>query len=235
MPHTPPCPAINPTFAELDAQGLNLHAVFNLADLPADILAALPTHTASTYRQLLLIGNYGGAMWRQLTLAGRVGPDPIDRFSQGEVTAWLGRHIPHARFCFVYPGPTRVGLQRLGELAGWHHPSPFMVGIDSEWGSWFAYRAAVLTDTTLPPTPRRIGAHPCETCASRVCVSACPAGALTGGFDLSACMAYRTTPGSSCQDRCIARNSCPVGAAHRYSDAQIGYHYGQSLRLIQKK
>ena len=29
-------------FSDLDAQGLNLQAVFNLADLPADVQAALP-------------------------------------------------------------------------------------------------------------------------------------------------------------------------------------------------
>ena len=169
-----------------------------------------------------------------MALAGLASPDPIDQFTHTQVTAWLERHHPTRRFHFVYPGATLLGLQRLGTLAGWHHPSPFMVGIDSEWGSWFAYRAVVLTDTDLPPTTRREGASPCDTCAGRMCVSACPAGALTQGFNLTACMSYRLSPGSSCQDRCVARNSCPVGADHRYSDAQIRYHYGQSMKVIQR-
>ena len=234
MPHcTSPTDAAA-TFADLDTQGLNLQAVFNLAELPADILAALPEHAAATYPQLILIGHRGGTMWQHVSQTGMAGPDPIDQFTRTQVTAWLEREHPTRRYCFVYPGPTVLGLQRLGTLAGWHHPSPFMVGIDPEWGSWFAYRAVVLADTQLPPTPRRVGASPCDTCASRVCVSACPAGALTNGFDLKSCLAYRGSPGSACQDRCVARNTCPVGADHRYSDAQIRYHYGRSMKVIQK-
>ena len=232
MPYSPPCLDADSPFANLDAQGLNLHAVFNLADLPADILSALPAITG-VWRQLILVGNVGGTLWRQMGLTGMDSTDPIDRFTRTQLTAWLAHHCPSGRFHFIYPGPTALGLQRLGTLAGWHHPSPFMVGIDSQWGSWFAYRAVVLADTDLAPTPRRIGASPCDLCTTRVCVDACPAGALTDGFNLKACMAYRHSPGSVCQDKCVARNTCPVGADHRYSDAQISYHYGQSMAIIQ--
>ena len=224
----PPAHAGSP-FADLNAQGLNLQAVFNLADLPADVQAALPVDAAGPYRQLLLIGHLGGLLWQQLALAGMEGEHPIDAFTRTHVAAWLAHTQPGVRHCFVYPGPTAVGLQRLGQLAGWHHASPFMVGVHAAWGSWFAYRAVVLADTTLAPTPPVESPSPCDACPGRICVGQCPAGALDGGFNLKACLSYRHQPNSACRDRCLARNSCPVGAEYRYSDAQISYHYGQSM------
>jgi epoxyqueuosine reductase len=124
----------------------------------------------------------------------------------------------------------------LGALAGWHQSSPFWVGVDAEWGSWFAYRAVVLTDTALPVTPRRERVSPCLTCADTPCVRACPAGALANGAmescRLLACLNHRVQPASPCQDRCQARNACPIGVAHRYTDEQTAYHYLQSMPAV---
>lgn len=221
-------------FAHLNAQGLNLQAVFNVQDLPDDVRAALPGQETKPYRQLLLIGHRGRLMWQQLTQQGMAGEHPVDAFTQDHVSAWLVSAQPGRAYRFVYPGPTSVGLQRLGMLAGWHHASPFMVGVNDQWGSWFAYRAVVLADTSLAPTQPLDSASPCTDCATRICVSQCPARALDHGYDLAACLAYRQEPDSGCRDRCLARNSCPVGAAHRYSDDQISYHYGRSLQAIVK-
>lgn len=218
-------------FDDLNAQGLNLQAVFNVADLPADVQAALAVEAGGPYRQLLLIGHLGGLLWQQLAAAGMEGEHPIDTFSRTQMAAWLARLQSDLRYRFIFPGPTAVGLQRLGQLAGWHHASPFMVGVHAAWGSWFAYRAVVLADTSLAPTPPLVSASPCDACPGHICVSQCPAGALDGGFNLSACLDYRHQPDSACQDRCLARNSCPVGPEHRYSDAQIRYHYGQSMAV----
>lgn len=230
---TPDTPHADP-FAQLNAQGLNLQAVFNVRDLPDDVQTALPPKDGSPYRQLLLIGHRGRLLWQQLALQGMVGEHPVDAFTRDHVNAWLASEQPGLAHCFVYPGPTSVGLQRLGVLAGWHHASPFMVGVNDQWGSWFAYRAVVLADTCLAPTPSLNSTSPCITCATRICVSHCPAKALDNGYDLAACLAYRQQSDSGCQDRCLARNSCPVGEAHRYSDAQISYHYGRSMHAIEK-
>jgi hypothetical protein len=226
-------PPIAEPFAMLDAQGLNLHAVFNMRDLPASILDTLPPQEHD-YRQLLLIGHGGTLLWRRLALSGMTGEHPVDTFSRTRIAAWLEREHPGRAYCFVYPGPAPVGLQRLGELAGWHHASPFMLGVNQDWGSWFAYRAVVLADTHLDPTPPGQGPSPCDSCATHACVSQCPARALDQGYDLQACLDYRLQPDSACRDRCLARNACPAGAAHRYSDAQIGYHYGLSLKMVKK-
>ena len=222
-------------FAELDAQGLNLQAVFNVADLPSDVRSALPSVEGDSLHQLLLIGHRGGFLWQQLNQEGLNGTHPIDEFTRTKVTAWLAHHHPTSRCHFVYPGPLTVGLQRLGTLAGWHYPSPFMVGVNAKWGSWFAYRAAVLFNTDITPTVPLGGESPCDSCASRICVRSCPANALDGAFNLAVCLDYRRQTDSACKDRCMARNSCPVGAEHRYSDEQISYHYGQSMRAINKQ
>ena len=224
--------AYSSPFASLDAQGLNLQAVFNVRDLPQDVLATLPLSDPQADKQLLLIGHLGPLMWQQLTLRGLAGDNPVDAFACEQLAAWFERERPGLAYRFVYPGSSPIGLQRLGELAGWHHPSPFMVGINDLWGSWFAYRAVVLADTQLVPPPKLNSALPCNACASRVCVRSCPVNALSDGYDLAACLAYRKQPDSACQDRCVARNSCPIGAGHRYSEDQTSYHYGRSLTAI---
>lgn len=230
-----PTPQPNTPFADLDAHGLNLQAVFNVQELPAEVCAALPVDASGPFSQLLLIGNHGRTLWEQMAVVGMVGDNPIDTFSCQHVTEWLRRCAPQVRYHFVYPGPLTIGLQRLGTLAGWHHPSPFMVGINAQWGSWFAYRVAVLLNTDWPTSSPLKEASPCEGCAAQVCVSSCPAGALRDGFNLAACLGYRQQPDSACRDRCLARNSCPVGADDRYSEAQIAYHYGQSMAVIDRR
>lgn len=191
--------------------------------------------------------------------------DPIDDFSVRTVERWLaeqfageeteatrapeeaGRKEEHGaggeadaadaapRHAIIYPGEHAVGLQALGKLAGWHRPSPLMIGIDERWGTWFAYRVALLADTDLEPTAPVRGASPCARCAERFCAAACPAGALDGAaFALDKCVAWRKRPDSPCRTTCLARLACPVGAEHRYEEAQIRHTYSRSLQAIER-
>ena len=230
--------------APLAAHGLNLLHVFDLAALPSELVAMLgPDAVDGRFRQVILIGHLGRDFWNALQRRGMHGSDPVDQFVTERVAAWMADELPAHASRQVFPGPAPVGLQRLGQLAGWHQASPFWVGVDPEWGSWFAYRAVLLTDTALPPTPRRELASPCLNCSDKPCVSACPAGALSverGGLGtgstpgLHACLDHRLQPATACADRCLARNACPVGERYRYSEAQTRYHYLQSLRFIRE-
>ena len=68
---------------------------------------------------------------------------------------------------------------------------------------------------------------PCDSCASRPCLTTCPVGAIrTDGFHVADCRALlRTLSGQSCVALgCIARRSCPVGRAHAYDAAQAAFH-----------
>lgn len=239
---TPACQSasVPRVFEPLAALGLNLHTVFDLASLPVEVRAGLGVRESelACYRQLILIGHLGRDFWAAAKQRGLHGSHPLDQYVSECVTRWMTHSLPCQAWHQVFPGPAPVGLQRLGDLAGWHHPSPFWVGVDAEWGSWFAYRAVVLADTDLPLTPKRDTVSPCDRCVDKPCVSACPAGALaseqTGAWRLQACLDERKRPGTACLDRCLTRNACPVGEPYRYSDEQIAYHYLQSMRYIRE-
>ena len=220
-------------FAALDAVGLNLHAVFALDQLP-DALRN-ECDPARNYSQLILIGNGGRAMWQAILREGGRSADPIDDFSVREVRRWLAAQASGRSYEIVYPGERLVGLQSLGECAGWHFASPFMVGINERWGTWFAYRVAVLANTDFEPTRPVPGESPCTACRPRPCVSACPGKAIEdSGFNLADCVRYRLRPDSACQTTCMARLACPVRAEHRYDDEQIRHAYTISLRFIEQ-
>lgn len=224
-----------PGAADLARAGLNLQAVFAVAELPAEMAAGLRQEfdREGRFGQLILLGHGGRRLWEAVEASGIASEHRIDDYSVGVVDAWVARHLPGHRHRLVYPGDYPVGLQSLGKLAGWHHPSPFMVGINADWGTWFAYRVALLADTALPPTAPVAGVSPCAACAGRPCVTACPAGAAgENGFDLAACIAYRREANSRCHSTCQSRLACPVGAAHRYCEAQIERTYALSLRMI---
>lgn len=224
-----------PDFSALTAVGLNLQAVLDLADLPDDLLTDLRTNhdREHIYRQLILIGHGGRRLWEAIQASGQEGQDPIDDFSRRAVTAWFAGHRPSHRFTLIYPGDSVLGLQRLGTLAGWHQPSPLRIGINAEWGTWFAYRAVVLADISLPVSTRREAPSPCLSCAGRACIPACPAQALADGIlDLDRCVAYRQQADSRCRDTCLARESCPVAAEHRYDVTQLRHSYSRSLAML---
>lgn len=218
--------------ALLNAGGLNLQAVFDLADLPSTLVGRLDP--APALRQLILLGHGGRAMWEAVQAAGMVSENPIDDFSRALVEQWFATCLPARRHAIVYPGSSTIGLQALGQLAGWHHASPFMVGINATWGSWYAYRAVVLADTDFTPTGVAPGVSPCLDCHHQACVAGCPAGALGGAaFSLTRCIAWRQRPDSSCRYTCLARCACPVASQHRYSEEQMRHSYSISLRMIE--
>lgn len=221
----------------LDDAGLARLHVFDLAQLPAELLAPLAIEPHE--RQLILFAHAGRRLWQQVQAAGIGGAHPIDTYSVRTVEHWLARALPGARARFVYPGGLpagqHLGLQRLGTLAGWHHASPFMVGVDATWGSWFAYRAAIVTDTALPASAAQRSAHPCDSCRDKPCIRACPARALdTGRLDAAACARQRLRDASPCALACPARQACPLGAEHRYDDSQIRHSAGGSLAALRR-
>ena len=224
-------------FTALNSAGLNLQAVFDLDELPPDIVAELrrsfdPAHR---YRQLILIGHAGKTLWASVKAAGLVSEHPIDEFSIHTVEQWFSTHFPDSSHDIVYPGDIPVGLQTLGKIAGWHHPSPLMIGIQEEWGTWFAYRVVLMADTNLEPTRPIRNESPCERCRDKVCIANCPAGALAGGtFSLDKCVTYRKEASSRCKTTCVARISCPVGSDHRYCDEQIRHTYSISMKAIEE-
>ncbi len=226
MSERPPLPT-----AELDAAGLNRQHVFDLAALPADTVARLDLLPGE--RQLILIGHAGRRLWEGVQAANLPGPDPIDDYTVATLRRWFATQAPTSRYRILYPGDAPIGLQALGQLAGWHTPSPIMVGVDAEWGSWYAYRAVVVADTDFCPSEAVHRSSPCSTCQKPPCIASCPANALAGGqFNLETCSRYRLAQDSACAHGCLARLACPVGTEHRYDEAQIRHSYSRSLAVL---
>lgn len=224
--------------AALNHAGLNLQAVFNLDALPPDIVAGLRAccDPAHCYRQLILIGHAGKTLWASLKASGIASEDPVDDFSVKTVEQWFAEQFAGNRCAVIYPGDDAPDLQRLGQLAGWHCPSPLGIGINEDWGTWFAYRVVVLSDTDLEPSARKESASPCNRCVEKACIVSCPGDALeSGALELGKCISYRTQPQSSCRASCLARVSCPVGTVHRYCDEQIRHTYSRSMKAIEQR
>lgn len=223
----------------LNDAGLNCHAVFAIEKLSEQVKAILFARCpqAKDYRQLILIGHAGRQFWQSFNeRIAEVGHQahPIDTFTVSVVQEFLQTEHPAASYEIVYPGAVTVSLQEVGKLAGWHHASPFMVGVNEHFGSWFAYRALLLANTDLPATSTVVSASPCVTCEDTPCISACPPGALDDGkFNLEKCLGYRQQVDSPCKNTCLARCACPVAGEHRYTDEQMQYHYGRSMKMIE--
>ncbi|MFI4941228.1 MAG: hypothetical protein ACHP7O_12920 [Burkholderiales bacterium] len=221
--------------APLNNAGLNRQAIFNIDDLPADIAASVRAScpSGSACRQLILVAHAGRKLWQSVKASGIASEDPIDDFTIQTMRQWFVQYQEQNAYEIIYPGDGKIDLQRLGQLAGWHHATPFKVGIDREWGSWFAYRAVLVADTEFEPTRPIESESACATCDDKVCIAACPAGAMNGGqFDLGKCIDYRKQVGSLCKATCLARVSCPVGSIHRYCDEQIHHSYSRSMQAI---
>ncbi|MCE1235490.1 MAG: ferredoxin [Hyphomicrobiales bacterium] len=150
-------------------------------------------------------------------------PDPLDRWSVrviGAIAAAFG-----GRAVFPFEGPPHRPFQRWAARAEGLASSPLGLSIDGEVGLWHGFRGAIVTAEDLggEASPQ---ASPCETCASRPCLSACPAGAFSAtGYDVAACRGFlESHAGGLCRtDGCRARDACPVGRRHRYGPEQIRF------------
>ena len=214
----------------LTSHGLNLQAAFNIVDLPASII-----EKTQAYSQLLMIAHGGRKMWEVLQEHAISSANPIDDFSQQIVQQYFKSELPQHKFKIVYPSPNAIGLTKLGALAGWHHESPFRIGVNKTWGSWFAYRVVVLADTDFEPHKNIETQSPCLSCVEKSCISACPADALkSGSLSLNSCIDYRKKTASLCKNTCLSRVSCPVATQHRYTEEQVNYHYSVSMETIDR-
>lgn len=222
----------------LTQHGLNLHAVLDIKSLPQEIRKKLKENYSdlAKFSQLILIGNGGQLFWSSLKKTGQTSKEPVDDFTVSLVNDWLKSLTPKITGKIIYPPACELDLQKLGQLAGWHHRSPFMVGINNEWGTWFAYRAVILTDSEFELTCNDgQKSSPCKTCADKPCVTHCPGKAVAeDSFSLNNCTSYRQQKNSSCQTTCQSRISCPVAIEHQYTEEQIHYHYSRSLQAIMK-
>lgn len=184
---------------------------------------------------LVLVGHAGSSFWphfvawREAQTNGA--PDPLDRWSKlviGAVADELGLRA-------VFPSDRPwLPFQDWGKRAEGLIQSPLGLLIHPRFGLWQAFRGAVLYDHVPADLPEPLGMpHPCETCAGRPCLSACPVGAFDGrAYDVASCRAHIATPqGSNClAGGCLARHACPVGRDFSYRHEQQAFHMAAFAR-----
>ncbi|HTV49607.1 MAG TPA: hypothetical protein VME21_00375 [Steroidobacteraceae bacterium] len=181
---------------------------------------------------VILLGFAGASHWERFSGSPELGDgdaDPLDRWSKRIIGELSKRFEATA----LYPtGPPWLPFQRWAQRAEGLRASPLGILIHPRFGLWHAYRGALALRERIG-VPLLQGAHPCDDCAERPCLSACPVGAVRArGFDQGRCAERLAAPdGHPCRSAgCIARASCPVGAEFRYGVEQSAFHMRALLR-----
>lgn len=175
---------------------------------------------------LLLLGPAEPGFWAHLTAQPEWSdgaPDPVDRWSRrviGGLACDLG-----GKAYFPFGGPPYRPFYAWALRSGRAWRAPVTLLVHDRAGLMVSYRGAIgLRERLALPEP---GPCPCESCADRPCLGACPVGALTGaGYDLAACHAFLDTPeGADCLTRgCAVRRACPVSQRYGRVAEQSAYH-----------
>ncbi len=228
----------------LSEQGFNLFSILDYATLPPVIQATMPiadlvVEDETLPARVLLLAHGGKQLWRAMEQANAFDvDDPVDTFSVETTRYFLETYLGNPPSQLLYPvAGINIPLQQLGALAGWHQPSPLGIGMNVEFGLWWAYRTAVYIRADLPIIKQALPElSTCGQCVDKTCVLACPATAVHAAEPLNfpACMALRLRPQSICADQCVARRACPIAPEHEYTAAQMAHHYGSSLVTLRE-
>lgn len=192
---------------------------------PEDRAPAPPGGGAARF--CAMIGNAGSAMWAPFSAARRPEPHPLNAWNRrvlDPIAARLG-----AAVAYPFDEPFQP-FPRWAERTGTIFATPMTPAIHPVYGPWFALRGALFTAAPLcPPTPP--ATSPCESCADKPCLSACPSGAIQAK-DGAICQTYlEPRPESDCVTHaCRARRSCPVGRAYAYEPAHARFHMEAFVR-----
>lgn len=202
---------------------------------PAD--AVLPMPDGGTVATVVLVGNAGDSMWHAFQRARRQSGTmlSLDAWTRKVLTVLARTCDAHALFPF--DGPPYLPFQRWAQRAEPVMPSPIGPLIHPDYGLWHAYRGALAFARSIDF--QQVAAHrsPCESCASRPCLTACPVAALSPGrYDVKTCRDHiGRQAGADClQQGCLARRACPIGRTYMYSPGQIRFHMEAFLRNAKK-
>ena len=175
---------------------------------------------------LVLLGPNEPGFWDAFTTAPEWrddAPDPMDRWSL-RVISDLAQQL-HATALFPFGGPPYQPFFRWALASGHAWQSPVSLLVHAEVGLMVSYRGALaLPDRLELPPPC---ARPCDSCAAKPCLTACPSGALTSaGYDVPKCHDHLDTPAGRTQltKGCNVRRACPLSQSYGRVEEQSAYH-----------
>ena len=207
---------------ELELAGLALLGGFHVA---VGEHAAL--HLAAEVVTLALLGWPAPDHWRMFASSPEYADgaaNPLDRWTRRVVDA-IAADVG-APPLYPFGGPPWQPFQTWAKRAGIARPSPIGLLIHPRYGLWHSYRAALAFARPLVLPHAEAAEHPCDTCADKPCLTACPVGAYSSdGFAVGDCRSYLTGHADDCLSvGCHCRNACPVGRKYRYGPEQIVFH-----------
>jgi ferredoxin len=179
-----------------------------------------PLNMAGT-KQVILIGNVGPDMFKRFARSGAPTMDEWTKVVVDKLAEDLG-----AKALYPFDKPAHPFLT-WARLAGAGFISPLGLNIHPLYGLWHAYRAALLFPVEFDLPKSNLGNSPCESCADKPCLTACPVNAFDGSnYNLAACGTHiKSEAGQTCmQGGCLARAACPVGKSYQYSQQQTQFH-----------
>ena len=171
-------------------------------------------------RFVILIGNAGPDMFARFM---RSGVNTLDEWTRAIVEPLALDLDAKAVFPFDVPHLPFLSWARSGRAG---HVSPLGLNIHPTYGLWHAYRAALLFPVEFDLPRASAGPHPCESCALKPCLSACPVSAFDGkSYDVEACGLHVNAGPNGCVDGgCLARRACPIGVQYQYAKPQAQFH-----------
>ncbi len=183
-------------------------------------------------KSVILVGNVGPAMFQRFSR--ERGERTLDQWTRDVIDPLAHDLGAHAMFPFDKPPQPFLTWAR---RAGAGHASPLGLNIHPIYGLWHAYRAALLFPVVFDLPRHDAGAHPCETCEAKPCLTACPVSAFDGtSYDVARCIKHiEGNAGDDCMTGgCKARLACPVGIKYQYSLQQKQFHMRAFLKARQE-
>ena len=170
---------------------------------------------------IILLGPLEPGFWGYVsTQRDFAGADPMDRWSQEAITE-LGTELD-AEPVFPFTGPPYHPFISWALHSGEAWQSPVGLLVHKDAGLLVSYRGALRFRGHIGlPAPAQ---SPCDTCAGKPCLTACPVAALgANGYDVPRCKSH-IDKDPICRAACRVRMACPVSQTYGRDPAQTAFH-----------